>query len=202
MSRGGKKYLDFPPLSDISLILSGGTAGFRAIFALLRGDCQNPAGQGRGPGPCSTYPTGSGGSYPPRGAAPRGDCLPAASISPVRNGGKNTRGFTPGPLFQGRSLLARSVLGWETQRGGRGFDCGPCTCPDLETFFWENIFRWIFLGGTAFIQAEVPFRLYRGGFPTHASQPAQLGGGPLPTLDTGPQARIQKKRDTPKDIPH
>ena len=50
-----------------------------------------------------------------------------------------------------------------------------------------------FWGSTAFIQAEVPFRLYRGGFPTHFPQPAQLGGGPLPTLDTGPQARKQKR---------
>ena len=34
----------------------------------------------------------------PRGAAPRGGCLPAASISPVRNGGKNTRGESFSPL--------------------------------------------------------------------------------------------------------
>ena len=33
-------------------------------------------------------------------------------------------------------------------------------------------------------------------------QPAQLGGGPLPASDAGPQARIQKERDTPKDIPN
>ena len=59
-----------------------------------------------------------------------------------------------------------------------------------------------FLGGTAFIQAEVLFSLYRGGAPTHFPQPAQLGGGPLPASDAGPQARIQKKRDTLKDIPN
>ena len=38
--------------------------------------------------------------------------------------------------------------------------------------------------------------------PTHTSQPAQPGGGPLLRSDAGPQARIQKKRDTPKDIPN
>ena len=37
---------------------------------------------------------------------------------------------------------------------------------------------------------------------TRLPQPAQLGGGPLPASDAGPQARIQKERDTPKDIPN
>ena len=32
---------------------------------------------------------------------------------------------------------------------------------------------------SASIQAEVSFSLYRGGSPTHFSQPAQPGGGPL-----------------------
>ncbi|WP_454939499.1 hypothetical protein, partial [Evtepia sp.] len=48
------------------------------------------------------------------------------------------------PSFQGRSLLARSVLGIEAQQDGSGFYRDPPTCPDLETFFWEIFFGWIF----------------------------------------------------------
>ena len=54
---------------------------------LLRGEGEGPGG----PTPGGTDPTGPCLRDRPRGAAPRGGCLPAASISPVRNGGKNTR---------------------------------------------------------------------------------------------------------------
>ena len=63
--------------------------------------CALPRGVVRTLGVCAP-------SSGPRGAAPRGGCLPAASISRVRNGGKNTRGerFSPldSPLWSGISF--------------------------------------------------------------------------------------------------
>ena len=59
---------------------------------------------------------------------------------------ERTPGVSPlDPLFQGRSLLARSVLGWETQRNDSTYSRGPCTGPDLEAFFWESVSCWIFV---------------------------------------------------------
>lgn len=89
MSRGGKKYLDFPKLSDISLILSGRTAGFRAIFALLKGDCQNPAPprpqeaarQGRRPG--KTKRDTPKGIPNQSGQSQRGEPLPSGTPSSI-----------------------------------------------------------------------------------------------------------------------
>ena len=79
-----------------------------------------PLGPASGGDPFWTSPEGAGGLlalYVPYGpylfvaasgrSAP-GECLPAASISHVRNGGKNTRGFAPGPRFS-RPLAARSL---------------------------------------------------------------------------------------------
>ena len=229
MSRGGKKYLDFPPLSDISLILSGGTAGFRAIFALLRGDCQNPAGQGRGDSfhhPHSMDPKdrhrltredGQVRLYPLR---PKGfGICPGWTREKPTWSREGFLDFGRTPSERMLSDIFRSVRGvnflscppWtrEEPLEPQGFAphlsiCGSHTVVVVKCRSLPPRGRlWVgAVTDTAFIQAEAPFSLYRGGSPTHLSQPAQLGGGPLPTLDTGPQARIQKKRDTPKDIPH
>ena len=60
-----------------------------------------PATWGRGPSPRWYGPYRPCLLDRPRGAAPRGGCLPAASISHVRNGGKNTRGLRPWtPVFK------------------------------------------------------------------------------------------------------
>ena len=76
-------------VSDAVLLLTGASARRPAVWMQRR---FNPARLGPGAQASgSTEPTGGPGSYRPRGAAPRGGCLPAASISPVRNGGKNTR---------------------------------------------------------------------------------------------------------------
>ena len=54
---------------------------------------------------------------------------------------KSRRGEPPAPpiIKAARCSLAPS-FGIETQQSGRGFYRNPCTGPDLETFFWENIF--------------------------------------------------------------
>src|SRR5699024_7642381 len=67
-----------------------------------------PATLGRGPDPRWYVPYGWSELLPTSGRSAPGGCLPAASISPVRNGGKNTRGFAPGPQFS-RPLAARSL---------------------------------------------------------------------------------------------
>ena len=67
-------------------------------------------------------------------------------------------------------LLLRWVPGRPLIRPG----CAGPPSPQGEGFGWGKPVL-----SSAFIQAEVPFRLYRGGSPPHASQPAQPGGGPL-----------------------
>ena len=89
-------------------------------------------------------PYGWRGLFPASGRSAPWECLPAASISPVRNGGKNTRGFAPGP--PGIKPLAKA----------RSFFCVSAFCHGLflaevhqtrfgTAFFGETIFCWILL---------------------------------------------------------
>ena len=82
----------------------------------------------------------------PRGAAPRGPACPAGSPFLPRNGEKEGRGPCPlDPRFYGPLVPTRSF--WRLCRivPVVGLLRGPCTCPDLETFFRENSFQHIFL---------------------------------------------------------
>ena len=67
---------------------------------------------GPGAAPGSTCPTGGGGSYPPRGAAPRGG--PPTRRGPCflykKAGGKNRRGFPPAPPGIKPLAGARSIF--------------------------------------------------------------------------------------------
>ena len=158
-----------------------------------------PATWGRGPKPpvvgtlqVVEAVTGLGAQRPVAPPARRGPCFLYKKA-----GGKNRRGFPPcTPNFQDRSLLARSLF-WDRAAAERSLFF---IATHVRALIWKLSFGKIafagFLGGTAFIQAEVPFCLYRGGSPTHASQPAQLGGGPLRALDYGPQASPDKKSPT------
>ena len=77
----------------------------------------SPLRWGRGPGPRSTYPTGGRGSYPPRGAAPRGARLPGGGPAFfIRKQGERIAGVPPAPLF----MAARCSLAlfWGRRRSG------------------------------------------------------------------------------------
>ena len=211
----------------------------RAVGALTHLGAQRPEGVPARRGPCFLY---------------------------KKAGGKNRRGFPPAPPGIKPLAGARSIF-WvgRRSRAVAGLFRGPPTGPDLETFFWKNIFGLDFCvprpkpspwgeggpaqpgrmrgrPGTQRSRRKPAYRrqaighwfstrkgfggiapssvCFADSFPPRGSrsqlqvchpypvctkrlpQPAQPGGGPLPTLDAGPQARKQKKGDTPKDIPN
>ena len=94
----------------------------------------------------------------------------------IRKQGERIAGLRPAPGFQGRSLLARSIF-WVGRRSEviEGF-----IATYVHALIWRLSFGKIFLAGFFAALSLRP--------PTPASQPAQPGGGPLPTVDTGPQA--------------
>ena len=103
-------------------------------------------------------------------------------------------------LMRGR--FPRS-LSWQKDCAQRPAACTPCFSPPLGTRsppHPSRLRRATFppRGRLRAWQVNDPYPVCTKRLP----QPAQLGGGPLPASDAGPQARIQKERDTPKDIPN
>ncbi len=99
---------------------------------------------GAGAAPGRGYPTGGGGSYPLRGAAPRG--CPAMGLHfSCEKWRKEHQGLRPWtPVFKAARCSLAPSFGIEAQQDGSGFYRDPPTGPDLETFFFEIFSDWIF----------------------------------------------------------
>ena len=158
---------------------------------LQRGNRQGGAGVGRGSPPPLVRTLRVVKAFTGLGAQRPGGRLPGGGPAFfIRKQGERIAGGSPPapPHFQDRSLLARSIF-WVACPLPRSLS-GLCA-PDQ---IWKRIF------GKNFLAGFFPTLSHRP--PTHASQPAQLGGGPLPTGRGRAAGQDTKKRDTPKDIPN
>ena len=79
------------------------------------------------------------------------------------------------------------------------------TATHVRALIWKLSFGRMFfagfLGGTAFIQAEVPFSLYRGGSPTHFPPARPAGGRAAPCVGCRAAGQDTKKAGYPEGYP-